>query len=461
MIAMLAAPLSAAMFYLCLWQRLGGRKVRKRVGKVCLHAPIGLMIGLSFGGDAVSRELKVPPAPGELAIVGARIYPAPDAAPIDDGVVIVRGTRIVSVGSRSDIPVPRAARLIDARGSVLTAGFWNCHIHLMTPALLNAATDKAATLQSGLETMLTRWGFTTVFDLASSTDNALALRQRVNSGEIAGPMILSVGDPFFPKDGTPIYVRDFLKAHDWPDEEVSTPEEAAARAARQLDRGTDGVKIFAGAIVGGKIGVLPMRIDIAKAVVKEAHSRGKPAFAHPSNLAGLNVAIESGVDILAHTTATDGGGVPGGWSAELIARMRKHNMALIPTMTLFEVEAKKFGESSDDLANAIKTITVEVRDYAAAGGQILFGTDVGYTDAFDTTEEYRLMSAELGWRQILASLTTAPATRFGFAARKGRVATGMEADLVLLNADPAQDPTAFARVRDTIRAGRVIWGTDQ
>lgn len=432
-----------------------------RMGKVCLHASIVLMIGLSFGRGAVARESKVPPAPGELAIVGARIYPAPDAAPIDDGVVIVRGGQIVNVGSRSEIPVPRAARLIDARGSVLTAGFWNSHIHLMIPALLNAATDKADIVQSGLETMVTRWGFTTVFDLGSSTDNALALRRRVSSGEIAGPLVLSVGDPFFPKDGTPIYVRDFLEAHGWPNEEVATPEEAAARAARQLDRGTDGVKLFAGAIVGGKIGVLPMRIDIAKAAVEEAHRRGKPAFAHPSNLAGLNVAIESGVDVLAHTTASDGGGVPGGWSAELIGRMRKHNIALIPTLTLFEVEGKKFGESADDLATAIKATTAEVRDYAAAGGQILFGTDVGYTDAFDTTEEYRLMSAVLDWRQILASLTTAPATRFGFATRKGRVAAGMEADLVLLNADPAQDPTAFARVRDTIRGGRVIWGSDR
>ena len=459
MITMLAALLSAAMLYL--WQRLGGRKVRNRLVEVCLYAPLGLMIALSFGGNVVARELKAPPAPGELAIVGARIYPAPDAAPIDDGVVIVRGGQIVSVGSRSETAVPRAARLIDARGSVLTAGFWNSHIHLITPALLNAATDKAETVQTGLETMLTRWGFTTVFDLASSTDNALALRRRVNSGEIAGPMILSVGDPFFPKDGTPIYVRDFFEAHHWPNEEVSTPEEAATRAARQLDRGMDGVKIFAGAIVGGKIGILPMRIDIAKAVVEEAHRRGKPAFAHPSNLAGLNVAIESGVDILAHTTEREGGGALEGWPAELIARMRKHNMALIPTLTLFEVEGKKAGESSDDLAKDIKTITAEVRDYAAAGGQILFGTDVGFTDAFDTTEEYRLMSAELDWRQILASLTTAPATRFGFAARKGRVATGMEADLVLLNADPARDPTAFARVRDTIRAGRVIWGTDR
>jgi imidazolonepropionase-like amidohydrolase len=203
-----------------------------------------------------------------------------------------------------------------------------------------------------------------------------------------------------------------------------------------------------------------MRVDIAKAVVAEAHRRGKPAFAHPSNLAGLNVAIESGVDILAHPTESFGSTAEDG-PAAVIARMRKHNMALIPTMTLFEVEAKRNGEKPDDLARLITLITHEVRDYAAAGGQIIFGTDVGYIDTFDTAEEYRLMSAALDWRKILTSLTTAPAERFGFAARKGRIAAGMDADLVLLNADPAQDPTAFARVRDTIQGGRVIWGADR
>lgn len=421
---------------------------------------MGLIVGLGFQASVSARDAQ-PAASSEVAIVGARMYPSPEATAIDDSVVVIRGGRIVLAGSRSNTPVPPKARLIDARGAVLTAGFWNSHIHLMAPDLLNAATEKAATLQAALQAMLTRWGFTSVFDLASSTENALTLRRRVNSGEVAGPMILTVGDPFFPKDGTPIYVRDFLKAHGWPDEEVSTPAEGAARAAQQLDRGADGVKIFAGAIVGGETGVLPMRVDIAKAVVEQAHRRGKPAFAHPSNLAGLNVAIESGVDILAHTTASDGGGVPGGWSADLISRMRQHNMALIPTMTLFEVEARRNGEAPEDLAQTIAMIKTQVKDFAAAGGQILFGTDVGYTDAVDTTEEYRLMSAVLDWRQILASLTTAPAERFGYATHKGRIAVGMDADLVLLNADPAKDPTALAQVRDTIRAGRVIWGTDE
>jgi imidazolonepropionase-like amidohydrolase len=421
---------------------------------------MGLIIGLAISANTIAREPQSSATEG-LAIVGAKLYSSPDASPVVDSVVVVKDGRIASAGSRADTPIPRGIRVIDAHGAVLTAGFWNSHIHFMTPDVLNAAAANPGTIRSALQAMLTRWGFTTVFDLASSTDNTLALRRRVDSGEILGPMILTVGDPFFPKDGTPIYVRDFLKAQGWPSEEVSTPQEAAARAARQLERGTNGVKIFAGAIVGGKIGVLPMRVDIARAVVAEAHRRGKPAFAHPSNLAGLNVAIESGVDILAHTTADDGGGVPGGWSPELIARLRNHNMALIPTMTLFEVEARRNKESSTDLAQAIGMITTEVKDYAAAGGQILFGTDVGYTDAFDTTDEYRLMSAALSWKAILKSLTTAPAERFGYAARKGRVEHGMDADLVLLDADPAQDPTAFARVRATIRSGRVLWSSDQ
>lgn len=422
---------------------------------------LGVGAALLVGGHAVAGDV-VRPVANDLAIVGARTYTSPDAAPIEHSVVIVRNGLIERVGIESDTTIPAGIRRIDARGAVLTAGYWNSHIHLMTPELLNASSANTATLQSTLDAMLNRWGFTSVFDVASSTDNTLALRRRVGSGELSGPMILTVGDPFYPRNGTPIYVRSYLQTHGFPDEEVSSPKEAATRAARQLDLGTDGVKIFAGAIVGGKIGVLPMRIDIAKAVVAEAHRRGKPAFAHPSNMAGLNVAIESGVDILAHATSMDGGGgPPGGWSADLISRLRKHDMAVIPTMTLFEVEAKKFDESAADLAQALTMITSEVRDYAAAGGQILFGTDVGYIDTFDTTEEYRLMSGALDWRGILASLTTAPASRFGFATHKGKIAAGMDADLVLLDGDPAEDPTAFAQVRDTVRAGHILWGRDR
>jgi imidazolonepropionase-like amidohydrolase len=418
---------------------------------------IGL-IALALSVTAALAAPSIATAKGALAVVGARIYPSPGAKPIDDGAILIDDGRIVAVGQRRSVRIPQSVPVLDASGGTVTAGFWNSHVHIMPEPLLGADKAPAARLQAALQEMLTRWGFTTVFDLASSTDNALALRRRIDSGEVLGPNLLTVGDPFFPKNGTPIYVRQYMATHGFADEEVASPEQAAARARRQLDRGTDGVKIFAGAIVGGKVGVLPMPVDVATAVVAEAHRHGKPAFAHPSNMAGLNVAIASGVDVLAHTTATESGdSSAAGWTPELIARLRAHNTALIPTLTLFEVEAKRGGEKPEDLARTLEVTTSEVRDYAAAGGQILFGTDVGYTDAFDTTEEYRLLSRALDWKAILASLTTAPAQRFGYGAHKGRIAKGMDADLVILDADPATDPTAFARVRETVRAGQVIW----
>jgi len=92
------------------------------------------------------------------------------------------------------------------------------------------------------------------------------------------------------------------------------------------------------------------------------------------------------------------------------------------------------------------------------GGQILFGTDVGYIEQFDTSEEFAWMArAGMNFEQILASLTTNPAQRFGYSNHRGRIAKEMDADLVVLSSDPAHDATAFSKVRRTIRGGKLIY----
>jgi imidazolonepropionase-like amidohydrolase len=388
----------------------------------------------------------------DLALTHARILTSPDAVPIEDGTILIHEGRIAAVAAGGAVRVPRDAKRIDLHGSIVAAGFWNSHVQLMTPPLLNAEKHSDAELSHELGQMLTRWGFTTVFDTASLLGNTNVIRQRIAAGQVIGPTILTVGDPFYPKGGTPIYVKQFMQDNGFPDEEIGNLTEAVARVHGQIQQGADGVKLFAGAIVGGEIGVLPMPLDQARALVEAAHADGKPVFAHPSNLEGLTVSMDSGVDVLAHTTP-----MTGPWSAELTGRIFAHHMALIPTLTLFEVEAKKFGESEQDLKGDLDAGVQQVSAYAKAGGQILFGTDVGYTDAYDTTEEYRQLGRALDWRQILKALTTAPAERFGYAAHKGRLAPAMDADLVVLDADPSKDVTAFARVRLTLRAGRTIY----
>ena len=394
-----------------------------------------------------------PALAADLAIVDARVYPAPDAAPIEHGTVLVRDGRIAAVGPAATVAVPAQATVIDGKGRFVTAGFWNSHVHILAVPLREVATRPASELDAALATMLTRWGFTTVFDIASLNGSARALRKRIEAGEVTGPAILTVDAPFFPKDGTPIYVRALLKEIGAPSAEVASPDQARARAREQLEAGADGVKLFAGAIVGGEIGVLPMDLAIARAVVAEAHRAGKPAFAHPTDLAGLEVSLASGVDVLAHTTPFSGP-----WDAALVQRLRAADLALVPTLTLFEAELRREAAPEQVIARFVADATQQVMVFAAAGGTVLFGTDVGYIDHFDTRLEFELMArAGLDWRQILASLTTAPAKRFGQGERKGRVAPGMEADLVLLGTDPAVDVMGFGDVQATIRGGRVIY----
>ena len=67
------------------------------------------------------------------------------------------------------------------------------------------------------------------------------------------------------------------------------------------------------------------------------------------------------------------------------------------------------------------------------------------------------MRRAMGWKAILASLTTTPARRFGFQNRLGQVRPGYLADLTLLDGDPTSDIAAFAHVRVVFSAGKPIY----
>ncbi len=406
-----------------------------------------------FSAALVWLGLASPAQAADLALIGAKIYTAPDAPPIERGTVLMRDGRITAVGPAGKVAVPRGAQRIAASGAVVVAGFWNSHVHMLPVPLREATSRPAAELSAALQAMFTRWGFTTVFDIGSLPGNTIALRRRVESGEVTGPMILTTDALFFPEGGTPVYVRELFEQLKVPNMEVASAAQAQARARMQLSQGADGVKLMAGAIVGGPGGVLPMDPAIAAAIVREAHDSGKPAFAHPTNTEGLEVSIASGVDVLAHTTPTSGP-----WSAEFAARLVGKGMALTPTLSLFDEGLRKEGAAPEVVKRYLDASQQQVAAFVQAGGQLLFGTDVGYIELADTTREYELMAgAGLGWQQILASLTTQPAQRFGQARRKGRIAVGMDADLVVLSSDPAGKPTALADVRYTIRAGKVIY----
>jgi len=241
------------------------------------------------------------------------------------------------VGLSSTTKSPLAARVIDCKGLVVTAGFWNSHVHILPSALLHARDSGKNELDPQLEILFNRWGFTTVFDMTSVLDNTLALRRRIEAGELRGPRILTVGEPVWTIE--PVYARAFLQQNQIHIPNTQTPQQAIALVRDHVAKGADGIKLFAVSDQeGGKGSVLPLAI--AKAAVEEAHRHGMPVFVHPSTLEGVMIAVDSGVDVLAHTVPQS---PP--WTPDFLARLQRANLSLIPTLTLFDFEGRKWATS--------------------------------------------------------------------------------------------------------------------
>lgn len=387
------------------------------------------------------------------ALRAAKIYPAPDVAPIDDGVVLIRGSRIVAVGRRDEQNQQIPAVDPSCDGGVLVAGFQNSHVHLLGSPFANAKTAPAASVAKGLTQLLTRYGFTTVFDIGSDRDNTLALRERVDSGEVVGPRILTTGLPLYPPQGLPSYLghlgSSFLAKLPQPD----TVSSALESVRLNLESGADATKLFLVTPQRDR-GLKRMPDDIAAAAADETHRRGRLVFAHPTDLDGLRAALRAKVDILAHPPL----GTPGPWPPELLDALRNTGMHMVPTLKLLKYELAKERVPGDVADRILQDTVHQFGRFAAAGGRVLFGTDVDYMSDFDPTEEYELMArAGMSAMQILAALTTTPAERWNEAQRRGRIAAGMDADIVVLKGDPGHAVEKFAGVNCTVRGGKVIY----
>ena len=390
---------------------------------------------------------------GQLVLTGGTIYVGPTEDPILNGVVIVRDGKIAEVGRQGSVPVPAGAETLDCSGLTVAAGFWNSHVHFMERKWADAASIPAPELAVQLDVMITRYGFTSVFDTGSPWENTRLIRERIESGEIPGPRIRSTGEGLLGKGWLPPEgILRTLGVMLFPLPEVTDAAEARAASKKILDGGTDGLKLFAAAQFP-PFATLPE--EAIRAAVDEAHRREKPVFVHPTSRDGLLTAVAGGVDVVAHTTPQSGP-----WDEAVLAAMRQANVALIPTLKLWKYLLRHDRASLGDTQT--QTSTGQLRAWLGSGGVVLFGTDVGGVDDYDPSEEYVLMAeAGMTFRQILASLTTAPAERFGESDRLGRVAPGLAADLVALDRDPSRDVRAFAAVRYTIRDGRVIYQDPQ
>jgi len=265
----------------------------------------------------------------QLVLRGARIYPSPTAPPIDNGTLLIRDGKIADITTAPPPSLSPATRVINAEGLVVTAGFWNCHVHFIEPHWRNAAGRTERELNEHLRSMLTRYGFTSVVDTGSDVTNTHALRHRISQG-VQGPQIVMASGSFVAENGSPAYLPVKLP-------ELKTPDQAEQQTRAVLAHGADAIKIFTGSFLGpDRVALMPL--PIIKAVTTEAHRQGKLVVAHPQSLQGVELALDAGVNILAHTAPQ--GGV---WSDALVTRLVQSGISLIPTLKLWGFELTRNG----------------------------------------------------------------------------------------------------------------------
>jgi imidazolonepropionase-like amidohydrolase len=420
---------------------------------------IAILILMSLFGSTVLLTRFDGPAAGQLqasrsrlALIGGTIYLSPTDEPLNGGVVLIQEGKIAAVGGKQSVQIPHNTETIDCSGLTITAGFWNSHAHFFERKWTDVATLPAPEVARQLEEMLTRYGFTNVFEPGGMWTNTRQLRDRIESGEVPGPRIRSTGEALIAGGAVPpdtvIRALGYMPVRNY---EIADAAQATAAAKKLLDAGTDGIKVH---LQRPPPPNPPLPESAIQAAVNEAHKAGKPVFIHPTNGADVLAALRAGVDVIAHTTPTSGP-----WDETILSAVKDRRVALTPTLMLWKEVLRRDRISLQE--RSVSTSTGQLRAWIASGGTVLFGTDLGAV-GYDPSEEYALMAkAGLSFRQILASVTTAPAQHFGMSTALGRIASGFVADLTVLRDDPAKDIRAFARVQYTVRDGRIIYRAPQ
>ncbi|WP_316317723.1 amidohydrolase family protein [Clavibacter michiganensis] len=378
----------------------------------------------------------------DLLLRRARVWTSPDETISGPQDVLILAGRVAAIGAVASSP---GIAELDLGGRVVTSGFWNCHVHL-TGRVWSRASRAPAEVQDSLDDMLLRRGFVGAVDLGSLPCTTNSLIRRIERGALRGPHIVTAGVGIRPVRGMPFYMRPMVPWFLRGMLPMPATRRGARRAvARQIRGGAGVVKLFTGSYVTPER-VKPMRRAVARAAVEEAHRRGARVLAHPSDRRGTAVAIDAGVDALAHVPDDTEG------TEALLAQAAARGMRVVPTLHMFAATVRP----DEDYVGPIRTA---LGGFIAAGGHVLFGTDVGYMPERDTEPELLAMErAGMSAADVLRSLTVEPSAFLGEdVAGTGRVEVGGRADLTVLDVESAQRPADLARIRAVIRDGSLTW----
>ena len=366
--------------------------------------------------------------------------------------VVVDDRRIEAVAPIAELPgdLPR----VDLPGATLLPGFIDAHVHysaVMGPAFLAA-------------------GVTTVRDTGNNLGWILEQRRLNEERAGRGPSIVCCGHL---QDGPEKY---------WPRMGRANADADAVRASvrEHIEAGADAIKLYPGLDAG-----------MTAAGIDEAHRLGKPVTAHLGTC-GVEDAVVAGLDCIEHLARCDVA-----WEAAapeeddaLIDLLLERGAAIDPTLVVWDRGSRNlemvFGRDEalrwvhpahlhywrsgppriDDAEARLerqRTITHLKRFLGRAharGVTVAIGTDSPFPrlpPGFSLHDEMGVYAdAGIAPVDILRSATSVNARVLRVEGRAGRIAPGLDADLVAVRGNPLHDIRDVNNVQMVARRGEIL-----
>jgi imidazolonepropionase-like amidohydrolase len=403
-----------------------------------------------------------------IALEHVRIIDGTGAPAKADQTIIISGGKITAIGAAGTVQVPEGANRVDFTGYSALPGLVGMHDHLFYPAGGGLYHDMPFSfprlyLAAGVTTIRTTGSMEPYTDLE--------LKKNINAGKTPGPKINATG-PYLEGEGLPLVQVHALAG---PDDARRTVDYWAA----------EGVGSF-------KVYNFITREEL-KAVIETAHKHHLTVTGHLCSI-GFREAAELGIDDLEHGLTVDtefhpdkkpdvcpnpSQAVAAAVKLDVnrpeiqttINTMVAHHVALTSTLPVFEqfvasrpdVPQKVLDALSEDARKAYAANRARIaqnkdsswpvmfqkemefeRAFVKAGGQLLAGLDPtglgGIIAGYGDQREVELL-VEAGFTPLEAiKIATLNGAQFlGEVGTIGSLATGKQADILLVKGDPSSN----------------------
>ncbi|MGE0625126.1 MAG: amidohydrolase family protein [Pseudomonadales bacterium] len=361
------------------------------------------------------------------------------------------GASIERLCTLSDLPAADAKLAVSMTGCTALPGLIDAHVHMVLdptrshPPARDELPDPAAMRERAAAMVAV--GITSARDLGGGHGFELDLRDDIARGAVPGPRLLCAGQPVTTVEG---------HCHFWGGE-AADAEAAMAVVDRQQAKGVDLIKVMAtgGRFTRGSKPLAPQfETDTLTRIVDHARNLGYPVAAHCHGTPGIEAAVLAGVHSVEHCSWVGEAGWATDYRPEVAALMAKRGVWVSPTIN------RGWQRMLDAQGTTLTGMRAALVDMRARGVAIMSSTDAGIPGVYHHHLPQALAVfaavAALDPEETLRSATSRAAAGLGIGGRTGRMAPGMEADVLVVDGDPTADLAALTRPVAVWARGRPV-----